>query len=1069
VVTAVFAIPSNQSIAAYTVTVTFTTTHGTNTYTLANGFNVTSSAVPSIQLSDAGTTIAYSTGSDSFGDAVVGSPVSKTFTVTNSGNASLTLSTPISVPSGFSVASSFAATTLAVGASTTFSVQMTAASAGSYSGNVSFANNTSQNPFTFAISGLVTSTPQPDISVSDGSTAIAYSTGSDSFGTTFTGAAISKTFTVKNIGTAALTLSTPISVPTGFTVTSSFGSTTLAAGASTTFTVQMTTTSGAYNGTVSFGDNVTGENPFTFTISGSVSSALLNSWFLAGQGEYAKVISGYNVAAGGSTTWPTNVPNGTTYNGGNSTPALGDVQEVSYSTNYAYVYSPDLASYTMGPWYLDSNHQTVFQNWPSNQNEIFKFALGTYPSSTHTNTALGAVGLAVNGVSIFNNQDGFSYNTTSAGDYSTNGSGTTGAGIWNRDAEYGESATFDEADGHQPPSGEYHYHVDPTALRSQLNDNITYVGTTNYFPYDPMSYLNHGQGSDGTYVESTTNLHHSPILGWTFDGHPIYGPYGYSDPTNANSTVVRMVSGYQLRNITTRTTLPGWAAQASFGANIAADGTYTLSSSQYGPNVSTTYPLGRYGEDYAYSSTTGTLDQYNGRWTVTPEFPNGVYAYFVTINANGTPAYPYLMGRQYYGTVNSGKVTTTTGDGNVTIAFNVATNTAPVVSGPMTASLTNGYSLAFIGGNLISMSDVDAAATESVTLGVNAGTIAVSLAGALASGCSFTAGSNGSAGFTLSGGVSQLNAALATLVYTAPATGTSATLTAQANDGSATNNLSLARTVTITLVNGNITGTSSADSVRIALDAADTSKADVYFGGSSTASYAVVLTTITQWSVSLGAGDDSLTIDFSNGNPLPVNGLTYDGGTHTSGDTLAIIGTSGADNVVLNTTQATLGNSAAMSFTNVEYFSFNLGAGQDSLVVQGGVPIITYNSTATTVSGGRTQINSASALPDGSAITIGSSSAFTPQAAIVASAPVAASPATSTPVQSSALPNVATHTSAGSPATAAHRNAALQASFLRRSAGELPWLFRASSQFNNSGNTQSVRAIDAILAGYGRQ
>ena len=28
---------------------------------------------------------------------------------------------------------------------------------------------------------------------------------------------------------------------------------------------------------------------------------------------------------------------------------------------------------------------------------------------------------------------------------------------------------------------------------------------------------------------------HSPIIGWAYDGNPIYGPFGYSDPNNINS------------------------------------------------------------------------------------------------------------------------------------------------------------------------------------------------------------------------------------------------------------------------------------------------------------------------------------------------------------------------------------------------------------------------------------------------------------------------------------------------------------------------------------------------------
>ena len=39
-----------------------------------------------------------------------------------------------------------------------------------------------------------------------------------------------------------------------------------------------------------------------------------------------------------------------------------------------------------------------------------------------------------------------------------------------------------------------------------------------------------------------TSLTHSPILGWAYDGSPIYGPYGFSTPTGG--AVRRMVSGY---------------------------------------------------------------------------------------------------------------------------------------------------------------------------------------------------------------------------------------------------------------------------------------------------------------------------------------------------------------------------------------------------------------------------------------------------------------------------------------------------------------------------------------------
>ena len=42
--------------------------------------------------------------------------------------------------------------------------------------------------------------------------------------------------------------------------------------------------------------------------------------------------------------------------------------------------------------------------------------------------------------------------------------------------------------------------------------------------------------------EETTNTEHSGILGWAYDGHPIYGPYGYENATGGN--IVQLKSGY---------------------------------------------------------------------------------------------------------------------------------------------------------------------------------------------------------------------------------------------------------------------------------------------------------------------------------------------------------------------------------------------------------------------------------------------------------------------------------------------------------------------------------------------
>ena len=208
------------------------------------------------------------------------------------------------------------------------------------------------------------------------------------------------------------------------------------------------------------------------------------------------------------------------------------------------------------------------------------------------------------------------------------GGGTQGDGVWIRNAYYGELQTFDRCFGHQPGNGQYHHHVQPICLRAQLNDNLVAVR----------------EGRTGTnYREKSSPWIHSPILGWSLDGYPIYGPYGYSDPANATSAIRRIRSGFRLRSMASRTTLPNWALAHHPGV------TAQLSANQFGPPINDGFPLGRYVEDYEFVEGIGDLDQFNGRFTVTPEFPAGTYAYFTTIDESGTPAFPYIIGMQYYG------------------------------------------------------------------------------------------------------------------------------------------------------------------------------------------------------------------------------------------------------------------------------------------------------------------------------------------------------------------------------------------------------------------------------------
>jgi hypothetical protein len=283
-------------------------------------------------------------------------------------------------------------------------------------------------------------------------------------------------------------------------------------------------------------------------------------------------------------SWILNTTNATGYGGISS-----NVQQVQYSTNNVYISASCIPGYAIGPWAGNPNT-------PSNQNFVYKITRNPQPNTgSLTAIGLGHTGVWTNGVSIFNVSDAMSYNN---------------AGVWYRNAYFWEGSSFDNCLGHPAPNGEYHHHVSPNCL----------------------------------YNTSASTVH-SPIIGYAFDGYPVYGAYAFTY-TNGTGPVKRMQSSYTTTTTTTR-------------AN--------------GPTVSTTYPVGCFLEDYVYTAGSGDLDSHNGRWCVTPEYPNGTYAYFVTLDASLNPQFPYTMYKTYYGVVQAGN--TGPNGGHNTISESVTTYT----------------------------------------------------------------------------------------------------------------------------------------------------------------------------------------------------------------------------------------------------------------------------------------------------------------------------------------------------------------------------------------------------------
>ncbi|MEL6537383.1 MAG: YHYH protein, partial [Bacteroidota bacterium] len=133
--------------------------------------------------------------------------------------------------------------------------------------------------------------------------------------------------------------------------------------------------------------------------------------------------------------------------------------------------------------------------------------------------------------------------------------------------ETGET-DVDNVGGHVTSQGQYHYHGDMTAMAAN---------------------------EDGT--------KHSLIYGYAADGFPIYYKYVFSDPNDLTSAIQEMDSSWQLRS----------GSRPGDGTD-APDGTYD----------------GTYIQDFEYVEGLGDLDECNGRWGKTPEYPDGTYYYVIT-------------------------------------------------------------------------------------------------------------------------------------------------------------------------------------------------------------------------------------------------------------------------------------------------------------------------------------------------------------------------------------------------------------------------------------------------------
>ena len=185
----------------------------------------------------------------------------------------------------------------------------------------------------------------------------------------------------------------------------------------------------------------------------------------------------------------------------------------------------------------------------------------------------------------------------------------------------------------------------------------------------------------------------------------------------------------------------------------------------------------------------------------------------------------------------------------------------------------------------------------------------------------------------------------------------------------------------------------------------DGSRVDVWANttGTGTPAEQVPVASVTTVTYAGTAGAaDSLTVDFSAGDPLGNGGLTYDGGGGTGGaNTLAVVGTAGNDTVTVTGTTVTLATaafgSATITYAHVTALTVAGGTGGADTLVQsaqpGGGATLAFAATAAdtlTVTGGTFTFPTPTAgagavgLPVGTLAVVGGGRVVVPSAAAAA-------------------------------------------------------------------------------------
>lgn len=300
------------------------------------------------------------------------------------------------------------------------------------------------------------------------------------------------------------------------------------------------------------------------------------------------------------------------FGGSSSTTAVaGD--SIAYGESIGYRSSNQNCPTTGGDGYWPPG-----PSCPTDQSKEGYFPNNPVPASAECETGLGAIGYMVNGTSIYNWSDGTSYNDQN---------------IWQLNAPVAEQYDVDICGGHAQQEGDYHHHFTSSCLDELVSD-------------------------DGS--------QHSPLVGYAADGYPVYGKWhvqgvlakpswqkrDYSDVSSSSTGCPGGAAGERSCTLVDQFDVSKGVTDLSGTEGPDTDDTYTTQSGNPVSAASGLFYEDYYYDSDLYGSSPEYLDQHNGH-----DHDGLGYHYHVTVESDeSTPAFPYIVGPEFYGEINDNAV-----------------------------------------------------------------------------------------------------------------------------------------------------------------------------------------------------------------------------------------------------------------------------------------------------------------------------------------------------------------------------------------------------------------------------